>query len=116
MPRKEAFDKVTGTARYTDDEIIPGMLHAKILASPYAHARINSIDVTEAMKSPGVKAVITGDYLPVLCGTVLEDRPPIAKDKVRYYGEPVAVVVANTEQEAMESLKASSVNPLVLFS
>ena len=105
MPRKEAFDKVTGTARYTDDEIIPGMLHAKILASPYAHARINSIDVTEAMKSPGVKAVITGDYLPVLCGTVLEDRPPIAKDKVRYYGEPVAVVVANTEQEAMESLK-----------
>ncbi|HAZ37781.1 MAG TPA: aldehyde oxidase, partial [Clostridiaceae bacterium] len=105
VPRKEAFDKVTGTARYTDDEIIPGMLHAKILASPYAHARINSIDVTEAMKSPGVKAVITGDYLPVLCGTVLEDRPPIAKDKVRYYGEPVAVVVANTEQEAMESLK-----------
>lgn len=109
VPRKEAYDKVTGTAKYTDDEIIPGMLHAKILTSPYAHAKINSIDVSEAMKSPDVKAVITGDYFPVLCGTVIEDRPPIAKDKVRYFGEPVAVVVANSEQAAMKALKLINV-------
>ena len=62
IPRKEAFDKVTGIAKYTDDQISPGMLHGKILTSPYAHAKISSIDVSEAEKSPGVKAVITGDY------------------------------------------------------
>ena len=100
IPRKEAFDKVTGEARYTDDVVSPGMLHAKILTSPYAHAKIKSINISEAGRSAGVQAVITGDYYPVLCGTVLEDRPPIARDKVRYYGEPVAVVIANTEQEA----------------
>lgn len=105
IPRKEAFDKVTGTAKYTDDFISPGMLYGKILTSPYAHAKINSIDVSNAKEAPGVKAVITGDYFPTLCGTVIEDRPPIARDKVRYNGEPVAVVVANSEQEAMKALK-----------
>lgn len=105
IPRKEAFDKVTGTAKYTDDFISPGMLYGKILTSPHAHAKINSIDVSNAKEAPGVKAVITGDYFPTLCGTVIEDRPPIARDKVRYNGEPVAVVVANSEQEAMKALK-----------
>ena len=93
IPRKEAFDKVTGAARYTDDLISPGMLYAKILTSPYVHAKIKLINVSEAKKSPGVQAVITGDYFPTLCGTVIEDRPPIARDKVRYNGEPVALVV-----------------------
>lgn len=105
IPRKEAFDKVTGIAKYTDDFTSPGMLHAKILTSPHAHAKIKSIDVSEAEKLPGIKAVITGDYFPTLCGTVIEDRPPIAREKVRYNGEPVAVVVANDEQEAMKALK-----------
>lgn len=105
IPRKEAFDKVTGTARYTDDTVLPGTLHAKILTSPCAHAKIKSIDVSEAKKVPGVQAVITGEYFPTLCGVVLEDRPPIARDKVRYFGEPVAVAVANNEEEAMIALK-----------
>lgn len=105
IPRKEAFDKVTGTAKYTDDFIHPGVLHAKMLTSIYAHANIKSIDVSEALNYPGVQAVITGDYFPTLCGTVIEDRPPIARGKVRYYGEPVAVVVANSEQQAMNALK-----------
>jgi CO/xanthine dehydrogenase Mo-binding subunit len=109
IPRKEAFDKVTGTAKYTDDIVSPGMLHAKILTSRYAHAKIKSIDVSKAENSPGVQAVITGDYFPILCGTVIEDRPPIARDKVRYYGEPVAVVVANSEQEAMKALNLINV-------
>lgn len=109
IPRKEAFDKVTGAAKYTDDTIVPGILHAKILTSRYAHAIIKSIDVSEAKKSPGVQEVITGDYFHTLCGTVLEDRPPIAYDKVRYYGEPVAVVIANSEQEAMIALKLINV-------
>lgn len=82
-----------------------GILYAKMLTSRYAHAKIKAIDISKAQKAQGVKAVITGDYLPVLCGTVIEDRPPIAIGKVRYYGEPVAVVVASSEQEAMKALK-----------
>ena len=109
IPRKESFDKVTGAAIYTDDFVSPSMLHVKILTSPYAHAKINSIDVSKAKKSKGVQAVITGDYFPTLCGAVIEDRPPIARDKVRYNGEPVAVVVANSEQEAMKALKLINV-------
>ncbi|KZL92667.1 xanthine dehydrogenase family protein molybdopterin-binding subunit [Clostridium magnum] len=105
IPRKEAFDKVTGAAKYTDDTLLPGTLHAKMLTSRYAHARIKSIDVSEAEKSLGVQAVIIGDYFPTLSGSVIQDRSPIARDKVRYYGEPVAVVVANSEQEAMKALK-----------
>jgi len=105
IPRKEAFDKVTGRAKYTDDTLLPGTLYAKMLTSPYAHANIKSIDISKAKKALGVQAVITGDYFPILCGTVLEDRPPIARDKVRYYGEPVAVVIANSEQEAMKAVK-----------
>lgn len=109
IPRKEAFDKVTGSAKYTDDIFLTGTLHAKVLTSRFSHARIKSIDTSEAKKSPGVQAVITGDYMPTLCGSVIRDRPPIAKDKVRYYGEPVAVVVANTEQQAMKALKLINV-------
>ncbi|WMJ81683.1 xanthine dehydrogenase family protein molybdopterin-binding subunit [Clostridium sp. MB40-C1] len=109
VPRKEAFDKVTGVAKYTDDTNFPGMLHAKILTSRYAHAKIKSINISEAKKSLGVQEIITGDYFPVLCGATLEDRPPIAREKVRYYGEPVAVVIANNEQQAMKALKLINV-------
>ena len=59
----------------------------------------------EASKATGVQAVITGEYCSVLSGSVIEDRPSIAKDKVRYFGEPVAVVVANSEKEAMKAVK-----------
>lgn len=109
IPRKEAFDKVTGAARYTDDLINSGMLYAKMITSRYAHATIKSIDVSQAKKSPGVQAILTGECFDVLCGTVIEDRPPIAREKVRYYGEPVAVVVANSEQEAMMASKLINV-------
>lgn len=104
-PRKEAWDKVTGAAKYTGDTIIPGLLHAKMLTSIYAHAIIKSIDFEEASKSGGVQAIITGDYLPVLTGSVIQDRPPIARNKVRYFGEPVAIVIANSEQEAAKAVK-----------
>ncbi|WP_454052080.1 xanthine dehydrogenase family protein molybdopterin-binding subunit [Clostridium sp. Marseille-Q7071] len=104
-PRKEAWDKVTGAAKYNDDTTTPNILHAKMLTSSHAHAIIKSIDTSEASKVTGVQAVITGEYYPVLNGSVIEDRPPIAKDKVRYFGEPVAVVVANSEEEAMKAVK-----------
>ena len=102
--RKEAWDKVTGNAKYTDDYIVPGILYAKLVTSPYAHAKIKSIDMAEALKSSGVRAILTGQDCAVLSGTVIEDRPPLARDKVRYFGEPVAMVVANSEREAMEAV------------
>lgn len=108
--RKEAWDKVTGAAKYNSDRLESNMLNARILTSPYAHALIKSIDTSKALKSDGVLAVITGDYLPVLTGSIIEDRPPIARDKVRYFGEPVAMVVAHSEQEAMKATKLIEVD------
>ncbi|SNS96830.1 CO or xanthine dehydrogenase, Mo-binding subunit [Anaerovirgula multivorans] len=105
IPRKEAWDKVTGTAKYNNDYIIPGILHAKLVTSTYAHATIKSIDTSEAVKAPGVQAVLLGKDNSVLTGTIIRDCPPIAIDKVRYYGEAVAVVVADSEQEAMAAAK-----------
>lgn len=98
--RKEARDKVTGAAKYTNDLIDEPMLCAKLLTSPHAHAKIISIDTGEAAAMPGVKAVITAKDNPVICGALLRDRPPLADGRVRYFGEPVAIVVADEEQKA----------------
>lgn len=98
--RKESLEKVTGTAKYSADFSKIGLLHAKLAVSPHAHAKIISVDSSEARKVPGVKAVIIGKDHPILTGSPLEDRPPIAIDKVRYYGEPVAIVIAEQEHAA----------------
>ncbi len=98
--RKEAYDKVTGVAKYTGDMTFRSLLHARTVSSPHAHARIVSIDTSEAMKVPGVKAILTGETFPVYTGSVIADRPPLAMGKVRYFGEPVALVVADTEYHA----------------
>ncbi|RKP58228.1 xanthine dehydrogenase family protein molybdopterin-binding subunit [Cohnella endophytica] len=97
IPRKETWEKVTGITRYVNDISTPGLFHVKIAISPHAHAKIITIDSSEAMKIPGVKEVITGRDFPILTGSPLADRPPIAIDKVRYYGEPVALVVADQD-------------------
>ncbi|WMM23379.1 xanthine dehydrogenase family protein molybdopterin-binding subunit [Tissierella sp. MB52-C2] len=102
--RKESWDKVTGSAKYNSDNIPPNTLHAKLLTSTIAHGLIKSINIDKALKSKGVQNIITGDYYPVLTGSIIKDRPPIARDKVRYFGEPVAVVIANSEEEAMKAL------------
>lgn len=98
--RKEAWDKVTGNAKYTGDTHLNGSLHARILRSTYAHAIIKKIDISKAKAAKGVRAVITGEYSDVLVGNMINDRSPIAKDKVRYFGEVVALVVADNEDEA----------------
>ena len=95
IPRKEAIDKVNGTVKYIGDYIIPDLLHARLVTSTQAHAKIVSIDASGALLVQGVKAVLTGIDFPILTGAYLEDRPMIARDKVRYYGEPIAVVIAN---------------------
>lgn len=98
--RKEASNKVTGEAKYAADFMEIGLLHAKMVTSPHAHAKIISIDVSNALNQSGVRAVISGKDVQVRAGSHLEDRPILAIEKVRYYGEPVAIVVADTEYEA----------------
>lgn len=98
--RKEAKDKVTGAAKYTNDRADSPMLYAKLVTSAHAHARILSIDTGEAAAMPGVKAVITARDNRILCGDNLRDHPPLAEEKVRYFGEPIAIVVADEEQHA----------------
>jgi CO/xanthine dehydrogenase Mo-binding subunit len=100
--RKEARDKVTGRAKYTNDYQPFPMLSAKMVISPYGHAKIVSIDTTDASKVPGVRAILAGQQFP-LTGEAIRDRPPIAVDKVRYHGEPVALVVADTPVQAKKA-------------
>ncbi|MEW4284692.1 xanthine dehydrogenase family protein molybdopterin-binding subunit [Priestia koreensis] len=93
--RKEAFDKVTGKAKYTADEQEIGMLHVQMLTSPYGHALIKQINIEAARRVPGVRAIVTGQDSIPLIGEEIQDRYPVAKDRVRYYGEVVALVVAD---------------------
>jgi len=105
--RPDAIDKVTGRARYVTDLAMPGMLHAALLRSPHAHARIASVEVAAARTAPGVHAVLTAadlDWCDPYYGPAFRDRPMLAIDVVRYEGEPVAAVVADDEAQAREAL------------
>jgi CO/xanthine dehydrogenase Mo-binding subunit len=110
VPRKESGAKVTGKAQYVTDLLSPHILHARVCTSPYAHAEIQSIDTTGARKIKGVHGVITGKDCPVFTGPLLADRPPIAIDKVRYHGEPVAMVIADTVYAAQKACDAIKVH------
>ncbi|MGG0284421.1 xanthine dehydrogenase family protein molybdopterin-binding subunit [Peribacillus butanolivorans] len=99
VTRKDAWEKVTGQAIYTGDHKETKILHVKKVISPYGHANIKNIDITKAEKVAGVRAIITGGSLP-LTGEEIRDRYPIAQDKVRYHGEVVALVVADTPKQA----------------
>lgn len=98
--RIDAVEKSTGKVRYVGDYSVPGLMHAKLVTSTQAHATITSIDTTEAWKVPGVRAIVTGEIFPYHIGPILADRPPLAFEKVRYYGEPVAIIVADHEYQA----------------
>ena len=104
-PRLEAQDKVAGFARYTDDLYAPNMLHGALLGSPYAHAAIISCDTAAARALPGVKAVLTGADFPHRTGSFVKDETPLARDQVRYVGEPVAAVAAVDLATAREALR-----------
>lgn len=108
LARKDAVPKTTGTAIYTVDVSFPGMLHAKVLRSPHAHARVKRIDASAAESMPGVHAVLTrddlGDVNPTY-GYFIKDQPIVAIDKVRYIGDAVAAVAAETEFQAVAALE-----------
>ena len=106
VPRIEGPEKASGRAIYTDDITRPGMLHAALLGSHYAHARILSVDTSAARALPGVKAVLVGTDLPHnYIGMFIKDQLPLARDKVRYSGEPVAAVAAIDVQTARRALR-----------
>ena len=105
IPRVDAQDKVTGNAIYGFDVDLPGMLYGATLRSPLPHGRIVEIDVSEALKAPGVRAVVTGKDFPFTFGGAVKDQPFLAIDRVRYVGEPVAAVAAETELAAIEALE-----------
>ena len=107
--RKDARDKVRGKAGYTTDISLPGMLHAKALRSAIAHARLVGIDASAARGLPGVHAVLTrdgiGDDIAPTYGYFIKDQPIVALDKVRYEGDIVAAVAAETEAIADAALR-----------
>ena len=103
----DGMAKATGEAVYADDIQLPGMLHAKTLRSPHAHARIVSIDTSRAEALPGVRAVITGKDLPIQYGVIpwTPDETALAVDKVRFIGDEVAAVAAVDEDTANAALE-----------
>ncbi len=126
---KRVEDKrfITGKGRYTDDIVLPGMTHAYILRSPYAHARIKSIDITEAAAMKGVVTIMTGEevgHYGVPCGWQVNFKngdimkepphPLLVKDKVRHAGDAVAMVVAESREIAQDAAEAIMVDYEVL--
>ena len=117
LPRIDGPVKAAGTARFTDDLAVQGMLHGKILRSPHPHARILNIDTSQAERLPGVSAVIVGtDFGDYRYGLKPDTRDeyPLAREKVRYLGEEVAAVAAVDEDTALAALELIRVDYEVL--
>src|SRR5213593_3638505 len=114
-PRLGGDRFVAGTARFVDDVRVPGMLHAAVLRSPHAHARLVSIDARRARERPGVRLVLTAadvpesaiipNRVPAPAGTNRYLQPAIARTVVRFVGEPVALVVADDPYAAHDALE-----------
>lgn len=125
VARKEDRRFITGAGRYVDDMVVPGMKHAVFVRSPYAHAEIKKIDVSKAKAMPGVIGVLTGKELKadgignLICGWMIHSKDgspmkmgawsPLAVDRVRYVGDAVAVVVAETKNQARDAAEAVEV-------
>ena len=123
--RHDGVDKVTGAARYGADINLPGMLHAKVLRSPYSHARIRSIDTSRAEALPGVVAVATSADFPIIEDRILDfaevqgnarmiAENMLAKDKALYAGHAVAAICATSAHIAQEALALVDVDYEVL--
>ena len=125
IERKEDYRFLTGAGTYTDDVTMPGQTHAYFLRSPHAHARIKGIDTSKAQTAPGVVAVYVGTDLPdsvggLPCGWLITDvngqpmkepkHPLLAQGKVRYVGDQVAMVVAETINQAKDAAELIEVD------
>lgn len=112
VQRQDMPGHVTARTRFFDDHAFDGLLHLKVVRSPHHHARIRAIDVSAAERAPGVKRVLRGADVPVNKNTLLslinfgkDDEPTLAVDKVRYKGEPVVAVIADSEAAALAARK-----------
>jgi carbon-monoxide dehydrogenase large subunit len=117
VPRKEDPALVTGRANWTDNIKLPGMLHMSVLRSPFAHAKITHLDVSDALEQPGVVAAFTGNDLaelwkapmpcawPVTEDIKMPDHWPLAKDEANFMGDAVAVVIASDRYTAQDALE-----------
>jgi 4-hydroxybenzoyl-CoA reductase alpha subunit len=105
--RVDGRAKVTGLTRFADDVVLPRMVHCKLLRSPHPHALIEAVEISKARRYPGVHLVLTGRDFPVTFGIlpVTQDEYPLAPERVRYVGDPVAAVIAKDEQAASEALE-----------
>ena len=124
--RKEDRRFTTGKGRYVDDIKLTGMTHAHFIRSPHAHAKIKSIDTSAAMKVPGVVSVLTGQQIVddkvgnLICGWAITSKdgtgmkmgawPAMAPETVRFVGQAVAVVIAETKNQARDAAEAVVVN------
>ena len=110
---------LTGRGRYVDDVTLPGMLHAAFVRSPFPHARVQGIDVSEALRMPGVRAVLTASDLDGVATDLTPVGPPdlllapfpaLARDTVRLVGDPVAVVLADSRARAEDGAELVEVD------
>ena len=111
--RPDGVDKVTGRAAFGADLNLPGMLYGKVLRSPYAHARVKSVDISQALQAEGVLAAVSGADFP---SERLDDlaRNVIARDKALYHGHAIAAVAAKTQEQAEAALDLIAVDYEVL--
>ena len=104
LRKKDGREKVTGRAIYGQDLVLPRMLYGKILYSPYPHAKMRSIDTSKAKRVPGVRVILTGDDIPDIRIGFIKDNRPINKGIVRWAGDEIAAVAAESEEAAEEAL------------
>ncbi|GAB6191039.1 xanthine dehydrogenase family protein molybdopterin-binding subunit [Desulfocastanea catecholica] len=116
LPRVDAYERVSGTAQYPSDILLPGMLYAAILRSPHPHATVKKLDVSEAEKMPGVRAVLTGESREAKdIKWKYQDRVvPLFDHHCRFEGEVVAAVAADTWYQASDAVRAIQVEYEVL--
>ena len=106
IKRVDAYEKVTGKAKFAADLFFPNILYGKVLRSKYPHARIIKINIEKALACPGVKAVITADDIPNNeFGVIIQNQQVLARQQVLYIGDGVAVVAAETKEEAAKALE-----------
>jgi len=111
LPRQDGPDKITGRVRYAGDQVLPGMLYARLVLSPYTHARILNIDTSFALTVPGVVAVFTAEMLGMAqADTLSRAQSPLAVHEVLWCGHPVAIVVGETEASAEDGATAVEVD------
>src|SRR5438067_12477738 len=110
LPRADALGKVTGATRYPADLVQPGMLHLQVVFAHRPHARIKAIDTSAALKYPGVVAVLTARDVPYNAyGLIDADQPALCGDVVRFEGDKVALVAAESKEAAVASAKLVNV-------